>query len=56
VSATIPAFFDLGNTPRFSHRRKTLANSLAMYAEIPRKMWSRGCSTREFAVRRARNL
>src|SRR5262249_48300566 len=31
----IPAFFDLAHAA-FSHRRKTLANSLALFSEIPR--------------------
>jgi 16S rRNA (adenine1518-N6/adenine1519-N6)-dimethyltransferase len=32
----IPAFFDLAHAA-FSHRRKTLANSLSLFAEIPKK-------------------
>src|SRR5207237_229093 len=31
----IPAFFDLAHAA-FSHRRKTLANSLSLFAEIPK--------------------
>ncbi|OGR89596.1 MAG: ribosomal RNA small subunit methyltransferase A [Elusimicrobia bacterium RIFCSPLOWO2_01_FULL_59_12] len=44
----IPAFFDLAHAA-FSHRRKTLANSLSLFAETPKKnvaAWLDRCGVR----------
>ena len=36
ADAVVPDFFDLAHAA-FSHRRKTLANSLALFSQLPKK-------------------